>query len=240
MAHGGPVVAASGPAEGYSTGRLVGLASTAAMGGVLFGFDSAVINGANTAIATTFDLGSGMMAFVVSIALIGSAVGAWFAGQLADSLGRRRVMLIAALLFGASAIATLLGWALRADSRRPLRAVIVTAFCLVTAACLYRVRADTWQDDNLVNGDRYFYISRVLLVWLLVLEWDATPRAVAWTVRALCLGGVLLHVPHFIIPALPNYRWAEHCDPIRRGEPANIYTLPEGWWIEYVGRPKPK
>ncbi len=141
-------------------------------------------------------------------------------------------------VFGASAIATLLGWALRADSRRPLRAVIVTAFCLVTAACLYRVRADTWQDDNLVNGDRYFYISRVLLVWLLVLEWDATPRAVAWTVRALCLGGVLLHVPHFIIPALPNYRWAEHCDPIRRGVPANISTLPEGYWIEYTGRPK--
>ena len=59
MAHGGPVLAASGPAEGYRTGRVVRLASTAAMGGFLFGFDSAVINGANTAIAQTFDLGSG-------------------------------------------------------------------------------------------------------------------------------------------------------------------------------------
>ena len=106
MAHGAPVLAADGPAEGYRTRRVVRLASTAALGGFLFGFDSAVINGANTAIAETFNLGSGLMAFVVSIALIGSAVGAWFAGQLADAFGRRRVMLIAAVLFGISAVGT--------------------------------------------------------------------------------------------------------------------------------------
>lgn len=107
MAHGPVIVSApAGPPESYRTRRVVRLASTAAMGGFLFGFDSTVINGANTAIAETFHLGSGMMAFVVSIALIGSAIGAWFAGQLADTFGRRRVMLIAALLFGASAIGT--------------------------------------------------------------------------------------------------------------------------------------
>jgi len=141
-------------------------------------------------------------------------------------------------VFGTAAIVALLGWALRADPRRPIRAVLVATFLLVTAACAYRVRADTWQDDNLVNGDRYFYISRVLLAWLLVLEWDATPRAIAWTVRALCLVGVFLHVPHFVIPAPPDYHWAAHCEPIRRGVPANLYTLPEGWWIEYTGRPQ--
>ena len=96
MAKGGSAPAAAGAPESYRTGRVVRLAATAALGGFLFGFDSAVINGSNTAIAQTFDLGSGMMAFVVSIALIGSAVGAWFAGQLADTFGRRRVMLIAA------------------------------------------------------------------------------------------------------------------------------------------------
>jgi hypothetical protein len=111
-------------------------------------------------------------------------------------------------------------------------------FCLVTAASSYRVRADTWQDDNLVNGDRYFYISRVQLAWLLVLEWHAAPRAVAWTARGLCGVGLACHVPHSIIPALPDYKWAEHCDAIRRGEPAKIETLPEGYWIEYPGRPK--
>ena len=139
---------------------------------------------------------------------------------------------------GVTFIGALLAGAFRADPRRHVRAMIATAFCLVTAACAYRVRADTWQDDNLVNGDRYFYISRVLLAWLVILEVDATPRAIAYAARALCLAGVLSHAPRFILPAPPDYKWAEHCDPIRRGVPANIYTLPEGWWIEYPGRPK--
>ncbi len=136
-------------------------------------------------------------------------------------------------------IGPLLLWALRRDPRRPVRALLVATFVLVTAACAYRVRADTWQDDNLVNGDRYFYIPRVLLAWLVILEFDATPRAVGWCARAVCVLGLLTHAPRFILPAPIDYQWAKHCDPIRRGVPANIYTLPEGWWIEYPGRPRP-
>lgn len=134
-------------------------------------------------------------------------------------------------------LGALLGWALRRDeARRPIRSILVAAFLLVTGACVFRVRADTWADDTLVNGDRYFYISRVLVAWLLILEFDARPRAVAWIARGLAGGAVFLHGPHFSIPALQNYQWAKHCDPIRRGVPADIHTLPEGWWIEYPGR----
>lgn len=88
----------------YRTGRVVGLAGTAALGGFLFGYDSAVINGAASAIKSTFGLSPLELGLVVSIALIGSAVGAWFAGSLAERYGRRRVMLMAAALFLASAI----------------------------------------------------------------------------------------------------------------------------------------
>jgi hypothetical protein len=137
-------------------------------------------------------------------------------------------------------ILPLLAWALRDSPRRRQRALIVAAFALITLASVYRARADTWERDDLVNGDRYFYIPRVLLAWLLVWEIDARPRAVAWAARTLCLLAVALHAPHYVLPAPPDYRWAEHCDPIRRGTPANIYTLPEGWWIEYPGRPSPR
>ena len=88
----------------YRTGRVVGLAVTAALGGFLFGYDSAVINGAKGAIQSTFNLGDFAIGFVVSIALIGSALGAWFAGRLADRFGRQPVMLMAAALFMAAAI----------------------------------------------------------------------------------------------------------------------------------------
>jgi hypothetical protein len=143
-------------------------------------------------------------------------------------------------IIGSALIVPLLGWALRSDQRRTARLTIVAAFCLITIASVYRVRADPWKQDDLVNGDRYFYIPRVLLAWLLIWELDARPRAVAWTARAICLLALVMHARRFILPAPPNYHWAEHCDPIRRGVPANIYTLPEGWWIEYPGRsPKP-
>ena len=88
----------------YRTGRVVGLASTAALGGFLFGYDSAVINGAATALKDIFGLSGFGIGFVVSIALIGSAIGAWFTGSLADRFGRKKVMLVAAALFLVAAI----------------------------------------------------------------------------------------------------------------------------------------
>ena len=91
--------------------RVTGLAIAAAVGGFLFGFDSAVINGAVDAIgkqivapAVSGPLESFIKGFVVAVALLGSAVGAWIAGGLADRLGRPRVMLIGAILFFVSAI----------------------------------------------------------------------------------------------------------------------------------------
>lgn len=93
-------------AEPKSAGssRVVLIAGVAALGGFLFGFDSSVINGGVNAIRDEFDIGSALIGFVVSIALLGSAVGAWFAGPLADRYGRIRVMLVAAAVFLVSAI----------------------------------------------------------------------------------------------------------------------------------------
>ena len=90
--------------EQYDTGRAVLLAAVAALGGFLFGFDTAVINGAVLAIRETFRMGAGLTGFVVASALLGCAVGAWLAGKLADQIGRIKVMVLAAVLFFVSAI----------------------------------------------------------------------------------------------------------------------------------------
>jgi SP family sugar:H+ symporter-like MFS transporter len=60
--------------------RVTVVAAIAALGGFLFGFDTAVINGAVGAIESRFDAGSFALGFAVSSALLGSALGAWFAG----------------------------------------------------------------------------------------------------------------------------------------------------------------
>ncbi len=127
--------------------------------------------------------------------------------------------------------------ALQPGRDRADRALLVATLLLLTAACAWRVRADLWQDDNLVNGDRYFFIPRVLVAWLVILGFRSSLRAAAWTARGLAALGLALHAPHFVLPAPPEYRWKDSCDAIRRGVPARINTLPEGWFIEYPGRP---
>lgn len=84
--------------------KATGLSIAAAVGGFLFGFDSSVINGAVDAISGQFELGSTLTGFSVAVALLGCAVGAWYAGNLADRWGRPHVMLAGAVLFLVSAL----------------------------------------------------------------------------------------------------------------------------------------
>lgn len=99
---------AEAPGSGVSIAHVVMIAAAAAMGGFLFGYDSAVINGAVSAIQETFQVGPTVIGFTVAAALIGSAVGAAIAGALADRIGRIRVMQVAAVLFAASAVGSAL------------------------------------------------------------------------------------------------------------------------------------
>jgi hypothetical protein len=77
----------------------------------------------------------------------------------------------------------------------------------------------------------------VLLAWLLIWEFDAVPRLVANAARVFCVAVILMHLREYTMPAPEDYDWAAHVEPIRRGVPANIPTLPEGWTLEYLGRP---
>ncbi len=79
-------------------------AFTAALGGFLFGYDSAVINGAVTAIGDHYRVSASALGFTVSSALLGAAVGAVLAGRVADRFGRLKVMWLAAVLFLVSAL----------------------------------------------------------------------------------------------------------------------------------------
>ena len=88
------------------------IAISAALGGFLFGYDTAVINGAVGAIGEAFQVSSGDLGRAVASALIGSAIGALAAGWLSDRIGRRHSMIVAAVLFLASAIGSALAQSL--------------------------------------------------------------------------------------------------------------------------------
>ena len=85
---------------------VIALSSVAALGGFLFGFDSGVINGTVDALAHAFGTRAATTGFAVASVLLGCAVGAFVAGTIADRHGRRPTMLLNAVLFLVSAIAT--------------------------------------------------------------------------------------------------------------------------------------
>ena len=89
-----------------SSAYVILLCCVAAIGGFLFGFDSGVINGTVDALAKAFGTQAAGTGFAVASVLLGCAVGAFGAGNLADSLGRRPTMLLNAILFLISAVAT--------------------------------------------------------------------------------------------------------------------------------------
>ena len=92
-------------------GYLIFLSVVAALGGFLFGYDTAVISGTIAQVTQLFQLDTLQQGWYVGCALVGSIVGVLFAGILSDKLGRKLTMVISAVLFSTSA----LGCALCAD-----------------------------------------------------------------------------------------------------------------------------
>jgi SP family arabinose:H+ symporter-like MFS transporter len=80
------------------------LATVAALGGLLFGYDTAVIAGAIDFLQTRFALSPFWKGWAVSNVLVGCMIGAALGGPLSDRFGRKKVLLLAAVLFAVSAV----------------------------------------------------------------------------------------------------------------------------------------
>jgi sugar porter (SP) family MFS transporter len=83
----------------------------AALGGLLFGFDTAVISGATKALTDAYQLSPGMLGFTVSSALWGTVLGSLFAGYPSDRYGRRAALRALAVCYVVSAFGCAFAWA---------------------------------------------------------------------------------------------------------------------------------
>ncbi|WP_369035511.1 sugar porter family MFS transporter [Streptomyces adonidis] len=141
-------------------GHVIFIAAAAAMGGFLFGYDSAVINGAVEAIRDRYDIGSAALAQVIAIALIGCAIGAATAGRMADRIGRIRCMQISAVLFTISAVGSALPfslydlafWRIIGGFAIGMASVIGPAYIAEVAPAAYRGRLGSFQQAAIVVG----------------------------------------------------------------------------------------
>jgi SP family xylose:H+ symportor-like MFS transporter len=164
-----------------STGYVVLLTLVAALGGLLFGYDTAVISGAIGFLKQRFELNPTMEGWTASSALTGCIVGAAVAGILSDWLGRKKALVIAAVLFGISA----LGSAIPRTLTELIIARIIGGVGVGMAAMLSplyiaevspaRIRG------RLVSVNQFAIISGMLVVYF-VNYFIANPDDEAWNV----------------------------------------------------------
>ncbi|MEW6496066.1 MAG: sugar porter family MFS transporter [Cyanobacteriota bacterium] len=212
------------------------IAGAAALGGFLFGFDTAVINGAVAALQNTFNTSSAMTGFAVSSALLGSAVGAFIAGPIADRLGRTKTMIIASVLFTLSAIgsgiafgiADFIFWRALGGVAVGMASVIAPAYIAEVAPAHLRGRLGSLQQLAIVVGifiallsdyfialgaggsaEAPFWFGATAWRWMF---WSEIPPAVLYGVGA------------FLIPESPRYLVAQG----REQEAAQVLAKVEG------------
>lgn len=145
----------------------------AALGGFLFGYDSAIINGTVDAVREQFGLGSALIGFTVSCALLGAAAGAWFAGVCAERYGRVRTMLIASFLLTISALGSglafgvwdLIWWRFVGGIGVGFASVIAPAYIAEIAPSRQRGRLATLQQLSLVVGIFLAFLVSAFIVW---------------------------------------------------------------------------
>ena len=207
------------------------IAGAAALGGFLFGFDTAVVNGAVAAIAKTFQATSWLTGLAVSLALLGSAVGAFYAGKIADRYGRVKAMVVAAALFAISAIGSgfavgiwdFIFWRLLGGVAVGTASVIAPAYIAECSPANLRGRLGSLQQLAIVLGifvallsdyfiavsagsaESPFLLGVAAWRWMF---WTAVPPAVLYGMAAL------------MIPESPRYLVAKN----RESEAANVLT----------------
>jgi MFS transporter, SP family, galactose:H+ symporter len=80
------------------------IATVAATGGLLFGFDTGVISGAIPFFQKAFGVGNNWIEIITTSGLVGAVIGAMFSGRIADNIGRKKVILAAGVIFIIGAI----------------------------------------------------------------------------------------------------------------------------------------
>jgi SP family sugar:H+ symporter-like MFS transporter len=212
----------------FSSGRTaVRIASVAALGGLLFGYDSAVINGAVASIQEDFGIGDYALGVAVASALLGAAAGAMTAGRIADRIGRISVMKIAAVFFFISAIGTALApnvwivvlFRVVGGIGVGIASVIAPAYIAETSPPSIRGRLGSLQQLAIVSG---IFLSLAIDYGLAQLAGGANKElwlgmeAWRWMFLVMMVPAIVYGALAFTIPESPRYLVASHKIPEAR------------------------
>ena len=181
-------------------------ALSSALGGFLFGFDTAVISGVEQTLQKLWDLDVFQHGLTVSIALVGTVVGALIAGYPTDSWGRKPTLFLIAILYLVSALGTGLvsDWYLFLFFRFAggvgvgISSVVAPLYISEIAPPSHRGRLVALFQFNVVFGILIAYLSNYILD-------DGQPNDWRWMLAILAVPSFFFFVSIFFIPESP--RW---------------------------------
>jgi sugar porter (SP) family MFS transporter len=182
------------------------ISAVAAIGGLLFGFDTAIINGAIVFLKRQFAWSEFQTEIAASSLLLGCVVGASVAGVLSDWLGRRRILLLSAAIFALSSVATSLP-----NSLGPFcaaRLVAGTAIGIASLVCpLYIAEVSpAGIRGMLVSLNQLAIVTGILISYLA--GWSLSslgPESWRWMFASAALPSVVFYLALFAVPESP--RW---------------------------------
>lgn len=178
----------------------------AALGGLLFGFDTAVISGTIPFIEPYFNLTDVTLGWAVSSILLGCAIGAVISGRLSERYGRKVTLIFCALLFSVTAVAT--GFSYRFDLFVAFRilggvavgmaAVISPMYISEISPAHVRGRLVSLYQLAITLGILLAFMSNFLLA-------DSGADAWRWMFSVQAIPAMLFFVALFVVPESP--RW---------------------------------
>ena len=207
--HSVPAASSTEAAQKIRLNRIVvESAITAALGGLLFGFDTAVISGVTGALTDRFHLTTWTLGIAVGVALWGTVLGAALGGYFGDRWGRRASLRVLAVLFSVSAIGCGLSWNLSSFILfRLIAGVAIGASSVVGPMYIAEIAPASWRGRmvglfqvNIVFGILVAYFSNYVIgtMNLGAVEWR-------WKIGVSAVPAILFFVMLFRIPRSP--RW---------------------------------
>jgi sugar porter (SP) family MFS transporter len=191
----------------------------AALGGLLFGFDTAVISGATHALADVFRLSPFSLGLTVSSALLGTILGAMFAGIPGDRLGRRDSLRIMAVLYVVSALGCAFAWNWYSlVFFRFIGGLGIGGSSVLGPMYIAEVSPAKWR-GRLVGFFQFNVVSGILLAYLsnyLLGTAGLGPAEWRWKLGISALPAVLFFVMLWGIPRSPRWLVQKRRDPEAR------------------------
>ncbi|GAF37399.1 sugar porter family MFS transporter [Lentilactobacillus farraginis] len=180
-----------------------------ALGGLLFGFDTGIISGASSLIENDFSLNIEQTGFITSSVLIGSSIGALSIGTLSDKFGRKRLLLVASILFliGSGLSMTAVGFVSMVTARIILGFAVGSASAL-TPAYLAEL-ADAPHRGSLGTMFQLMITAGILLAYVSNLGFLHHNllgiRDWRWMLGSALIPAAILFVGSLILPESPRY-----------------------------------